>query len=233
MNHIHFGATPLRSFCVAAWLGLTSASTASEETPPFTEEAWDEPPTEVNEGVLEFLTIAPPKPVHHHQNLIRIKPSSLQDGWVEMQQCHSHLDPVPRLEIVYHPQRIRNIRVVSYRNIGTARVEGPSLQLSDIGPAAEICLTADSRALHILDNGALQLRNGPYMRRFLDGYYPMRLSLEVHYPPSRLRFNGQRPLPEASTLNSPPEGVFKWSGWFTGRLSTEIDFVTTDRSEKQ
>lgn len=233
MNHKYFSAALLRSFCAAAWFGLASAPSASGASSPLAEEAWDEPPVEVNEGVLEFLAAAPPKRVHHHQNLMRIKPSSLEDGWVDLEQCHRHLDPVPRLEIVYHPQRIRDIRIVSYRNIDTAGVEGPSLQLSDIGPAAEICLTAESRALHKLDNGAFQLRNGPYMRRFLDGYYPMRLSLEVHYPRSRLRFNGQRPLPVESTQHTPPDGLFKWSGWFTGKLSTEIDFVTTETSEKQ
>lgn len=35
---------------------------------------------EVNEGVLEFLSKVPEKPVHHFTNQIDIIPSSLDDG---------------------------------------------------------------------------------------------------------------------------------------------------------
>jgi hypothetical protein len=179
---------------------------------------------------LEFLLRPPAEPVHHHYNRIRITTSSLQDGWVVLDQCHRHLDSVPKLEIVYNPQRIRNIRIVSRRNIGTVNLVGANLQLSDIQSAAEICLVADSKALHNLGNGAYQLRNGPYMRRFLDGYYPMRLSLEVNYLNSRLRLVGQRPLPTQPIEDTSNDGLFKWSGWFTGRLSTEIDFEIIDKN---
>ncbi|MCG8089230.1 MAG: alpha/beta hydrolase [Candidatus Thiodiazotropha taylori] len=186
---------------------------------------WEESEIEVNEGVLEFLSQPPEKPVHHHQNQITITRSSLQDGWVELSQCHYHLDPVPRLEIVYHPQRIRDIRIVSMSNIGHAEVVGHKLDLSDVNRSAEICLSAQSRALHNLGDGHYQLRNGPYMRRFLDGYYPMQLSLEVRYPAERLAFNGQSPLPAGEVEQQSMEGLFKWRGWFTGKLSTQLDFM--------
>jgi hypothetical protein len=187
-----------------------------------------EPEVEVNEGELEFLHHPPEKTVHHHQNLIIITLSSLQNGWVELSQCHYHLDPVPRLEIVYNPQRIRDIQIVSRHNIGSAEVVGHKLDLTGVSSAAEICLTAQSRALHSLGNGRYQLRNGPYMRRFLDGYYPMQLSLEVRYPPASLKFTGQRPLPSWGIEQKRLDGLIKWQGWFTGKLSTELNFQVID-----
>ncbi|MES9852096.1 MAG: alpha/beta hydrolase [Candidatus Thiodiazotropha sp. L084R] len=224
MNYKYLVRAVVQKCCIVIWFSLIFISTALSDTQFEDDDFWDDSTAEVNEGALEFLTIPPSKLVHHHQNIIRIKSSSLQDGWVELAQCHHHLDQVPRLEIVYNPQRIRSIQVVSSRNIGFAEVVGAKLSLSEVGAAAEICLTAESRALHSLGSGLFQLRNGPYMRRFLDGYYPMRLTLEVQYPTTKLMFHKQRPLPEEHVVKRRSDGVYKWSGWFTGKLSTEIDF---------
>ena len=54
----------------------------------------------VNEGKLSFLAEPPPKAVHHHHNDIVIGPESLREGWVRLEQCHEHLDAVPRAEVV-------------------------------------------------------------------------------------------------------------------------------------
>ncbi|MCG7898391.1 MAG: hypothetical protein JAY85_08035 [Candidatus Thiodiazotropha weberae] len=216
---------------IGGLLALVMVFNAHGKTLTDEEDFWEEPQIEVNEGVLEFLSQPPEKPVHHHQNQITITRSSLQDGWVELSQCHHHLDPVPRLEIVYHPQRIRDIRIVSLSNIGHAEVLGHKLDLSDIKRSAEICLSAQSRALHNLGEGLYQLRNGPYMRRFLDGYYPMQLSLEVRYPAERIELSGQQPLPEGGVDRQSMNGRFKWSGWFTGKLSTQLDFRLNPLSE--
>ncbi|MGD8911541.1 MAG: hypothetical protein PVJ68_02195 [Candidatus Thiodiazotropha sp.] len=53
---------------------------------------------------------------------------------------------------------------------------------------AAICLQAETQSLHPTGQGGYQLRNGPYMRRFLDGYYPMLLTLQVDYPAELIRF---------------------------------------------
>ncbi|MCG7985160.1 MAG: hypothetical protein JAY90_20730 [Candidatus Thiodiazotropha lotti] len=219
------------SHFMAGLLAFVMVFNAHGKTLTDEEDFWEEPEIEVNEGVLEFLSQPPEKPVHHHRNQITITRSSLQDGWVELSQCHHHLDPVPRLEIVYHPQRIRDIRIVSSNNIGHAEVVGHKLDLSDVKRSAEICLSAQSRALHNLGEGLYQLRNGPYMRRFLDGYYPMQLSLEVRYPAERIELSGQQPLPEGGVDQESMNGLFKWSGWFTGKLSTQLDFMLNPLSE--
>ncbi|MCU7921139.1 MAG: hypothetical protein KZQ88_00375 [Candidatus Thiodiazotropha sp. (ex Dulcina madagascariensis)] len=197
---------------------------AAEEPPFFPEDDLEARIAEVSEGELEFLDTPPTRPVHHHKNLIRITAASLEDGWVTLEQCHRHLDPVPLVEIVYHPQRIRNIQVLSTRNIGASRVVDAKIELRDIRQDAELCLRADSRSLHSMGDGAFQLRNGPYMRRFLDGYYPMRLTIAVHYPAAMIRFSALRPLPVDAEQASETEGVVRWDGWFQGRLFTELDF---------
>ena len=63
----------------------------------------------VNEGELEFLAHPPDAPVHTHHNRIRLTAASLVDGWAQLQQCHSHLDPVPDAQIVFRPGRSRQL----------------------------------------------------------------------------------------------------------------------------
>ncbi|MES9993270.1 MAG: hypothetical protein ABW098_15070 [Candidatus Thiodiazotropha sp.] len=205
---------------------LLPAAPAEEESPEFDDDFWASDTASVNEGELEFLDPPPTEPVHHHINRIQIRMDSLRDGWVDLHQCHLDLDPVPHLEIVYHPQRIRQVKLLSMRNIGSAQVQGPTIVLKDIQQSASICLQAKSRSLHPMGEGLYQLRNGPYMRKFLDGYYPMRLTLEVDYPANLIEFTALRPLP----LNRQPTpvnmGNLYWDGWFQGRLFTEIDFHT-------
>jgi hypothetical protein len=202
------------------------AGFAAEESFNFPDEELDERIDAVNEGELEFLNTPPREPVHHHINRIQIRLDSLNDGWVELQQCHRHLDPVPQLEIIYHPQRIRHIELLSTENIGSSRVVGSTIELNDIQRDASICLRAETKSLHLLENGDYQLRNGPYMRRFLDGFFPMHLTLEVKYPSALMRFTALRPLSADTGHTRLHEGTLYWDGWFQGRLYTEIDFHT-------
>lgn len=195
------------------------------------EEAWDFPDddleqrlSEVSEGELTLLQSPPQQPVHHHHNRIRIDASSLGDGWVNLEQCHHHLDPVGELEIVYHPERIRNLRILSLENIGSGRVSNARVALSDVGQGASLCLAAESRALSLLDNGRYRLRTGPYMRRFLDGYYPMHVSIEIGYPPRLLELTAFSPQPGASGGMQRQPGLVRWESWFKGALYTEFDF---------
>ena len=183
----------------------------------------------VNEGELVFLEQPPSKPVHHHHDRIRINPSSLEDGWVSLEQCHDHLDPVGSLEIVYHPQRIRKLSIDATRAIAESRVDGATVQLSGVSRGARICIQAESRALVILGEGRYRLKNGPYMRRFLDGYYPMRVSMEILYPEGLLEPVDYRPNPGNSGHVQTKSNPILWQGWFEGRLFTEFDFAAKER----
>ncbi len=183
---------------------------------------------EVNEGSLVFLDHLPLKPVHHHHNAIQISEGSLEDGWTVLTQCHENLDRVPATQIVFNPERIRNLQVVKARNVGRAWVEGPSVQLRDVDANAEVCLRADARALRNHGDGTYTLMNGPFMRRFLDGYYPMRVSMSVKLLTQRIRFVDIDPAPQTGfRVWELADGV-NYDAWFEGRLFTVIRFATPD-----
>ena len=178
----------------------------------------------VNEGTLTFLASPPEKPVHHHHNELWMGAGSLEDGWLVLQQCHEPLDAVPRSQVVFRDERIRNLSVASASGIERVWVEGPSVQLAGVGAGAHLCVAADSRALSREDDGRYVIRNGPFMRRFLDGYYPMRVSMAVHYPCDRLRFVGATPPAQAGFAVNEGACRVDVDAWFEGRLNTELRF---------
>jgi hypothetical protein len=209
------------------WLLLSIVHPAladDEPWPDFPEADLEERMALVSDGEPVFLTQPPDTPTHHHENRIRILPSSLDDGWVVLEQCHQNLDRVPRLEIVFHPQRIRHIRIRSSHRIEQSRVLDHSVELRGIQANAELCLSAESRALHQPSPGRYQLRNGPYMRRFLDGYYPLHLSIEIDYPAQLLSLQSARPQFEDAPAFHLEPGRIRWDAWFRGRLFTEFNF---------
>ncbi|MGD2084017.1 MAG: alpha/beta hydrolase [Chromatiales bacterium] len=219
---------PARAPTIIFTLGLLGPAAAADPTADFWSD--DDPEARalaVNEGELELLAQPPGKPVHHHHNEIFIEPGSLRTGWVRLEQCHEHLDPVPALEIVYHPERIRKLRVLSLESVGQALVVDHSIQLEDVRPGGRICVSAESRALSDLGEGRFELRNGPFMRRFLDGYYPMRVSMAIHHPED-VRLHGHEPgaQPGFDVLSTP--GQVTMDAWFEGKLYTRFRFCAED-----
>lgn len=212
-------------FLMSLGLLMTSSSAAqASESWPFPDDDLEARIAEVSEGELILLEKVPDRPVHHHLNRIEIDTESLEQGWVGLQQCHTHLDPVDATQIVYHPARIRNIQIISVEQIEQVRIDGPSVQLTGIGRGARLCLQAESRALTRLGSDRFRLRNGPYMRRFLDGYYPMHVTLEITYPADALKLQDLRPIPGRAGNVQRTDGQVIWDSWFKGKLYTEFDF---------
>ncbi len=176
---------------------------------------------EVNEGELQVLDRPPEAAAHNHQNRLIITGQSLKDGWVTMYQCHSKLDKVSASQIVYNRDRIRNIKVLSSQNIGSAHVEGPTVQMKDIAAESKICISADKRALSY-DKGRYYLKLGPFMRRFLDGYYPMHVQLEVCYP-AFLQLVSSSPV-DALQHTSGRASYANIDLWVVGKLDIELVF---------
>lgn len=189
-------------------------------------EAWfnGKSAAEVNEGELTFLTTPPGKPVHHHQNRIRITEDSLAGGWTELEQCHDNLDAVPRAQITFREGYIRNLRVLESRAIDEAWVEGPSVQMRNVKPGARLCLAAQTRALKNAGGGYYTLHNGPYMRKFLDGYYPMHVSLKLEYPPKLLQIIDISPPEQDGFRISQKAGQLNIDTLFEGELRTQVQF---------
>lgn len=210
---------------VAGLLSLSALGMAQLAAAAMTEEEmFFKGAAEVNEGGLRFLTAAPAAPVHHHQNHVVITAASLADGWVRLAQCHRHLDAVPRTQITYGAGRIRAIRVTRADHIGKAWVEGHTVQMEAIAPDATICIEAESRALERDGGGGYVLKNGPYMRRFLDGYYPMRVTMTVRLEAPGLRFRAIEPAPQPGFAVSVDEAGIGFDALFEGRLNTLIRF---------
>jgi hypothetical protein len=178
----------------------------------------------VNEGELEFLPTAAADGAHYHRNRIAITEESLDLGWVALTQCHENIDPVHAAQILFRANGIRNLAIERSKNIGRAWVEGHSVQLEDVGADAELCIRAESRALQSLGDGLFRLRNGPYMRRFLDGYYPMRVALSIDYPGQRLRLVGQTPEIQEGFSVDRAHNRLQVDATFEGRLVTCFDF---------
>jgi len=178
----------------------------------------------VNEGSLHFLETAPTKPVHHHQNQIVIDRDSLDSGWVSLTQCHDHLDAVPLAQITFREGFIRNLKVDSAVRIEEAWIEGASVQLRNVEPGAKLCLSAQTRAFRDTGNGYYNLTNGPYMRKFLDGYYPMQVTLEIRYPAELLNLIDVTPPAQPGFALDERPGFIRVDTLFEGELQTLIQF---------
>lgn len=216
---------PIRAGLAAIWLtacgGGAGAAPGPEDLDPF---ALAEKIDAVSDGELRFLEPAATRGVHRHLTRIRITADSLADGWVELDQCHEQLDAVPRAAVVFHAVTTRGLAVRTAAGIGKAEVVGNSVELSDIEPGASLCISAQSRALHAVDDELFRLRNGPFMRKFLDGYYPMEIGLEVAYPPELLVVTQVSPAGGPGVSVEATAGQVSMRVGFEGRLFTCVDF---------
>jgi len=178
----------------------------------------------VNEGKLHFLEQPPAKAVHHHQNWFHIDEESLATGWVRLVQCHDNLDAVPRAQITFREGFVRDLKLLSFSEIESAWIEGASVQLVNVRRGARLCLAADTSALRNTGNGYYSLYSGPYMRKFLDGYYPMRLTLEIEYPATLLKLLDVSPAPQPGLRLEDTLGHIRLDAVFEGVLQTLTQF---------
>lgn len=187
--------------------------------------------SEVNEGVLVFLNKPPSQLVHHHDNSVVITKNTLKDGWSTMTQCHQNLDKVPRAQILFNRDRTRGLKIQSYSGIKKAWVEENSVQLEDMGPDAKLCVTAESRNLQNNGDGTYSLFNGPFMRRFLDGYYPMHVSMNVRLASPELKFVEIYPTNQEGFKVWQTARQMHFDAWFEGKLITEIKLKAIKKRE--
>jgi hypothetical protein len=62
------------------------------------------------------------------------------------------------------------------------------------------------------------------MRRFLDGYYPMRVSMQIDYASSGLQLIAMKPERQQGFDVTEQDGSLAFDAWFEGRLKTEFLF---------
>jgi len=182
----------------------------------------------ISEGELRFLRKPPDKRVPTMVNEITISITSVETGWVNIHQCHEDLDPVTAVEVVYRYHKMRNLKINSTENIKKAWVEGLSVQLEEVSYEASLCVSLQARILYKDGERHFALRNGPFERKFLDGYYPLHVQLNVHYPVDKLHFMGSKPVTAPGfTVRQTDASVFV-DAWFEGKLMTELLFETAD-----
>lgn len=179
---------------------------------------------EINEGELNFLSTPPATAPHRHSKHIFISPESFKSGWIRGEQCHYRLDKVRAMEIVFGKGTVRALKVLSSQNIEKVWVEDNSVQLKNIGADAFLCIASENRILKPgTDKDTYLLSSGPYMRRFLDGYFPMHVELTVDYPQQIVRLKQISPSElQAQTKTSP--GQVKIDTLFEGRLTIVLHF---------
>lgn len=160
---------------------------------------------------------------YHMTNHIRFLANSLNDGWLSLKQCHYNLDAVSALEIVYSPENTRHIAIVSQRHIGSAQVQGNSVQLKDIQGSAQVCVSAETRSLEAIGNQQWLLKRGPFMRRYLDGYYPMQVSLSVDWSAYPLQLIAMQPA-EPGVIKQQQQDQVHLTYQFEGILNPQLTF---------
>lgn len=229
--------TPSRSYLrrrriassLAAALTLGLATAAASDDPFDDDSLWNLPQADNKRGTLNFLGEPTDERMHHHQNQITLAASSLKDGWVGLRQCHHDIDRVGRAQILYNAATTRDLEIETHSNIGETWIEGASVQLRSVQPDAEICVRARSRMLEMKEDGGYVLENGPFMRRFLDGYFPMRVTVAVSWGDLGLSLAHSEPLAQPGfTVTESPYGVII-DTTFEGRLRTALHLTNDDR----
>lgn len=179
---------------------------------------------QINTGSLDFHASPPATRIHQLYNRLDIHPASLAGGYVDLRQCHAQLDPIHRAEIRYRYQRMQGLRLESWQGMERAWVEGDSVQMINVEEGAQLCIRARVAILRPREGGGYTLRSGPFHRRFLDGYFPMRVILDIHYPPDLLDFDYLEPRPQPGFTLSQADGALRLEALFSGRLTLELGF---------
>ena len=180
---------------------------------------------QVNEGQLNFIDPIHDQSILYSDTHLWITPDSVQTGWVKMQQCYRHLDRVGRTDVVYAYREMNDLQVTRSEQIAQVRVKPHRVELEDVGKGAELCVQARVRILQRLSDNTYSMQNGPYHRKFFDGYYPYHVSLTVHYPGNELLLKRVEPEPQDGFHVTQKTGVLSIDSWFEGELRIDLEFA--------
>jgi hypothetical protein len=214
------------AIAVIAVLLLPGMLAASETTP---DESWlvddgESRALQVNEGQLNFIAPVRDKSTLHSDTHLSITAESMKTGWVAMQQCYRHLDAVNRTDVVYAYREMIDLRVIEADKIAKVRVNPDRVELEDVANGAELCVQAKVRILQRVSDRAYRMRNGPYHRKFLDGYYPFHVSLTVNFPHHELQLERVQPGAQDGFHVTEKTGKVFIDSWFEGELRIELTF---------
>lgn len=197
-------------------------------------EDFEEKINRVNEGQLRFLSQHPDKKIHSHVNQLTISEKSLKTGWSTLRQCHENLDALDAVQISFNESTTRNHVIESYSNINRVWIDRSNVELEGIKHNAKLCLTLETRNIHVEKNKEYVVRNGPFMRQFLDGFYPIHVRLDVNYPCGLIRFIKTKNIPQQGFSVTADDCIVSVDAWFEGKLYTELLFekIVENREEE-
>jgi len=159
------------------------------------------------------------------KNVLKINAQSLKTGWLEFSQCHYQLDPVPKIEVTYNPKHTRNLKVISHQDMDQATTRKDAVVLMNVRRGAQVCIQGESQTLKSLDNG-FSLQRGPYMRKFLDGYYPMIVEESIELNQLKAELTKHTPIyPEAKKMKV-QKSFYEFTYQFEGQLKPYYEFKT-------
>lgn len=182
------------------------------------------PANKVNEGQLTFLTTKPKDNIFHSKINININQNSIDNGWIQLTQCYKNLDPIHKTVIVYRKNLIKNLSVTSSHNIKQTHVEEENkIVLNDVSKGATLCMSATVRNFYQNEDKSFSLINGPFHRKFLDGYYPYHLNLSIQHHP-KLQYISISPKPQPGFQIKENKNRISLDSWFEGRLKIEFRF---------
>lgn len=179
--------------------------------------------TQTTNPELTFLLDEPDQTPHHHQNQITLSASSLENGWVDLRQCHNDVAPIRRMVIVYNEQTIDALRVESTRNTASARAEDDRVDLRGVEKDAEVCVTARIKIVEDEGGGGVyRPESSPFVRRFLDGYFPMRVTMAVSWGDLDLRLEETEPAAQEGFEVASSDYGMIFDTLFEGELNTLV-----------
>lgn len=177
------------------------------------------------EGELRFLAVRSDPGAYWYQSEVSISEASLETGVVHLSTCHRALDPNQKIVIAFNPERVGEITVVSSEGVGRAAVVGHRVELADVQRGGSVCINLSSRALDRVDDRTWQMNAGPLMRRYLDGYLPMRAQLVFRWPKGLLRTGPINPGQQPGVAIQTDAGGLTLDLTFAGRMRATIDLI--------
>lgn len=205
-----------------------TASGFTDEEERWLNEIDNENISEISEAQLRFLDPSSNINTLHSTNTLIISQKSIDDGWVDLHQCYRNLDLLPEVDITYFYRSIRNLKIISTNNIDSAKVINQNITLKNIKKNPEICVSAEVRVFYQNPDLTFSLINGPYHRRFLDGYYPYHITLNIKFPGHILQLQETIPEQTKNFLVSVKRNSLLVDTTFEGILNIETKFKLID-----
>jgi hypothetical protein len=174
------------------------------------------------EGEIKFLKERPDPGAYSFQSRVKITPTSLENGSVDIATCHIQLDPIRKVVIVFNPERVQGVVIKSMSRVASAEIKGNEVTLTDVERGATVCIDLRSRALDKIADSTYQLNAGPLMRRYFDGYLPMSAKLRVDWPKDMFAVQSTLPVKKEGVQVVEGNDGMQLDVIFAGKMTAQI-----------